>query len=154
GRAGGCRWGKGRPRGWPSPWMGGGGGGPARNSPGHDVHRPRPPQVAVMSMEAACAALRIVVPGATVTVRRAAGSPGSATKVSGTAMASHSSGMLARMEISLESLKRTAALAGFAWTDAELEAIRPAVQRLLESLGELERLDLGAAEPTTQYRVL
>jgi len=62
--------------------------------------------------------------------------------------------MLARMEISLESLKRTAALAGFAWTDAELEAIRPAVQRLLESLGELERLDLGAAEPTTQYRVL
>src|SRR5262249_53204534 len=56
-----------------------------------------------------------------------------------------------RMEISLESLKRTAALAGFAWTDAELEAIRPAVQRLLESLGELERLDLGAAEPATPY---
>ena len=132
----------------------GGGAGPATNLMRQEVQRPRPPQVAVMSMEAACAALRIVVPGATVTVRRAAGSPGSATKVSGTAMASHSSGMLARMEISLESLKRTAALAGFAWTDAELEAIRPAVQRLLESLGELERLDLGAAEPTTQYRVL
>ena len=62
--------------------------------------------------------------------------------------------MLARMEISLESLAHTAALAGFAWTDAELDAIRPAVQRLLESLGELELLDLGAAEPTTQYRVL
>jgi hypothetical protein len=101
-----------------------------------------------------CAALRIVVPVATVTVRRASGSRGSATKVSGTAMASHSSGMLARMEISLESLKRTAALAGFAWTDAELEAIRPAVQRLLESLAALERLPLGSVEPTTQYRVL
>jgi len=62
--------------------------------------------------------------------------------------------MLARMEISVESLRRTAALGGFAWTDAELEAIRPAVQGLLESLEQLERLPLGAVEPTTQYRVL
>lgn len=62
--------------------------------------------------------------------------------------------MLARMEISVESLKRAAALGGFAWTDAELEAIRPAVQRLLASLAELEQLPLGAIEPTTQYRVL
>jgi len=62
--------------------------------------------------------------------------------------------MLARMEISVESLKRTAALGGFIWTDAELEAIRPAVQRLLESLEHLEQSPLGAIEPTTQYRVL
>jgi hypothetical protein len=62
--------------------------------------------------------------------------------------------MLARMEISVEALKRTAALAGFDWSDAELEAIRPAVQRLLESLAELGDLPLGLAEPTTQYRVL
>jgi Asp-tRNA(Asn)/Glu-tRNA(Gln) amidotransferase C subunit len=62
--------------------------------------------------------------------------------------------MLARMEISVESLKRTAALAGFAWTDAELDAIRPAVQRLLESLEQLEQLPLGSTEPTTQYRML
>ena len=62
--------------------------------------------------------------------------------------------MLARMEISVESLKRTAALGGFIWTDTELEAIRPAVQRLLESLEHLEQLPLGAIEPTTQYRVL
>src|SRR5437899_10858252 len=132
----------------------GGGGRPARNFTRHVVHRPRPPQVAVMSTPAACAALRIVVPGATVTVRRTAASRGSATKVSGTAMASHSSGMLARMEISVESLRRAAALGGFAWNDAELEAIRPAVQRLLESLEQLEHLPLGAVEPTTQYRVL
>ncbi len=62
--------------------------------------------------------------------------------------------MLARVEISVESLRRTAALGGFAWTDAELEAIRPAVQRLLESLEQMEQLPLGAVEPTTQYRVL
>lgn len=62
--------------------------------------------------------------------------------------------MLARMEISVESLRRTAALGGFTWTDAELEAVRPAVQRLLESLEQLEQLPLGAVEPKTQYRVL
>ena len=62
--------------------------------------------------------------------------------------------MLARMEISVESLKRTAAFGGFTWTDAELEAIRPAVQRLLESLEQMDRLPLGSVEPTTQYRVL
>ena len=62
--------------------------------------------------------------------------------------------MLARMEIDVETLRRMAALGGFAWTDAELEAIRPAVQRLLESLEQLEQIPLGSIEPTTQYRVL
>ena len=62
--------------------------------------------------------------------------------------------MLARMEISVEMLKRTAALGGFDWSDAELEPIRPAVQRLLEALEQLERVPLGNVEPTTQYRVL
>jgi len=62
--------------------------------------------------------------------------------------------MLARMEISVDSLRRTAALAGFAWSDAELEAIRPAVQRFVDSLAEMEKLPLGTIEPTTQYRVL
>jgi Asp-tRNA(Asn)/Glu-tRNA(Gln) amidotransferase C subunit len=62
--------------------------------------------------------------------------------------------MLARMEISVDSLRRTAALSGFTWTDAELEAIRPAVQRLLESLEQLEQTPIGEIEPTTQYRVL
>lgn len=62
--------------------------------------------------------------------------------------------MLAPMEISVESMKRVAALGGFAWTDAELDPIRPAVQRLLEALERLESVSLGAIEPTTQYRVL
>ena len=51
-------------------------------------------------------------------------------------------------------MKRIAAAAGFAWTDAELEPIRPAVERLLEALERLESLPLQELEPTTQYRVL
>jgi Asp-tRNA(Asn)/Glu-tRNA(Gln) amidotransferase C subunit len=62
--------------------------------------------------------------------------------------------MLARMEIGVPTLQRMAAVAGFAWSDAELEAIRPAVERLLEALARLEHVPLGAVEPTTQYRVL
>jgi hypothetical protein len=61
--------------------------------------------------------------------------------------------MLARMEIGVEGMKRTAAAAGFAWTDAELEPIRPAVERLLDALARLESMPLGELEPTTQYRV-
>jgi hypothetical protein len=62
--------------------------------------------------------------------------------------------MLALMEISVPTMRRMAAVAGFAWSDAELEAIRPAVERLLESLARLEQVPLGVVEPTTQYRVL
>ena len=62
--------------------------------------------------------------------------------------------MLAPMEIGVETLRRMAALGGFVWTDAELESIRPAVERLLEMLERLESLPLDAIEPTTQYRVL
>jgi len=45
-------------------------------------------------------------------------------------------------------------LAGFDWSDAELEAIRPAVTRTLELLAGLEQVPLANVEPTTQYRVL
>ncbi|HYS18913.1 MAG TPA: hypothetical protein VET45_18470 [Candidatus Binatia bacterium] len=58
------------------------------------------------------------------------------------------------MEIGVETLKRMAVLSGFVWTDAELEPIRPALERLLEALERLESLPLGQIEPTTQYRVL
>ena len=43
--------------------MVGGGAVPATNLTRHEVQRPRPPQVAVMSTPPACAALRMVVPG-------------------------------------------------------------------------------------------
>jgi hypothetical protein len=62
--------------------------------------------------------------------------------------------MLAPMEIDVEGMKRMAAAGGFAWTDAELESIRPAVERMLDALGRLESVPLGELEPTTQFRVL
>ncbi len=62
--------------------------------------------------------------------------------------------MLARMEIDVETLRRLAAFGGFAWTDAELESLRPTVEHLLEMLERLEAVPIGELEPTTQYRVL
>ncbi len=62
--------------------------------------------------------------------------------------------MLPPMEIRLETLKSVSRLAGFDWSDAELEAIRPAVARILDLLARLETLPLASVEPTTQYRVL
>ena len=56
--------------------------------------------------------------------------------------------------IDLDTLKRTARLAGFEWTDEELERIRPMVQASLRLLASLETLPLDAVEPTTQYRIL
>src|SRR5262245_32208445 len=132
----------------------GGGGKPTRNFTRHEVHRPRPPHVAVTSTPPPCAALRIVVPGSTTSVRCDAAPPRSAMMVRATVIASHSSGMLAPMEIDVDAMKRMAAAAGFTWSDAELEPLRPAVARLLEALARLDSLPLGDLEPTTQYRVL
>jgi hypothetical protein len=56
--------------------------------------------------------------------------------------------------LDLESLRRSARLAGFDWTDAELQAIRPMVEASLRLLASLETLALDAVEPTTQYRIV
>jgi hypothetical protein len=56
--------------------------------------------------------------------------------------------------IDLETMRRVAGLAGFEWSDAELEAIRPLVDASLRMLAGLETLPLDEVEPTTQYRVL
>ena len=45
-------------------------------------------------------------------------------------------------------------LSGFDWSDAELEAIRPALARALELLARLETMPLREVEPATQYRVI
>jgi Asp-tRNA(Asn)/Glu-tRNA(Gln) amidotransferase C subunit len=58
------------------------------------------------------------------------------------------------MEITLDALKQVTRLAGFEWEDAELEALRPLVARTLDMLARLDAVDLGATEPTTQYRIL
>jgi Asp-tRNA(Asn)/Glu-tRNA(Gln) amidotransferase C subunit len=54
----------------------------------------------------------------------------------------------------IETLRRGAQLAGFAWSDAELEEIRPQVEALLRMLRALEAVDVGAVEPTTSYRTV
>src|SRR2546428_11013039 len=115
----------------------GGGTVPVTNLARQDVRRPRPPHGAVMSMPAGGAPLRIDVAGGSESVRRGAGSRGSVRMVRGTAMPPHSSGMLPPMEISLDTLKRMSRLAGFDWSDAALEAIRPAGTRTLQLLGGL-----------------
>ena len=62
--------------------------------------------------------------------------------------------MLPPMEINLDTMRRVTRLAGFEWSDAELETIRPTVERTLELLARLETLPLGDVEPATQYRVI
>ena len=62
--------------------------------------------------------------------------------------------MLPPMEINIETLRRITGVAGFEWTDAELEALRPALARSLELLARLEALPLETVEPTLQYRIL
>jgi len=56
--------------------------------------------------------------------------------------------------IDLETLRRSARLAGFAWTDAELEEIRPQVEATLRMLRALDTVAVGDAEPTTLYRTV
>ena len=56
--------------------------------------------------------------------------------------------------IDLEVLRGSARLAGFDWSDAQLEAIRPMVEASLRLLARLEELSLDDVEPTTQYRML
>jgi len=55
--------------------------------------------------------------------------------------------------VPLDAMRSAMRLAGFAWSDAELAALRPGLERALASLDELERLPLGDTEPTTQYRI-
>jgi Asp-tRNA(Asn)/Glu-tRNA(Gln) amidotransferase C subunit len=56
--------------------------------------------------------------------------------------------------LDLDTLRHLADLAGFAWSEAELEAIRPDLERALRGLERLEQLPLPSVEPATQYRVL
>jgi Asp-tRNA(Asn)/Glu-tRNA(Gln) amidotransferase C subunit len=56
--------------------------------------------------------------------------------------------------IDIETLRRGAWLAGFTWSDAELEQLRPQVEAMLRLLGALDAVPLGDAEPTTHYRTV
>ena len=56
--------------------------------------------------------------------------------------------------LDLAALRAAARLAGFDWTDADLEAIRPMVEASLRLLAGLEELPIADVEPTTHYRML
>jgi hypothetical protein len=61
---------------------------------------------------------------------------------------------MANDSMDLDTLRRGAWLAGFSWSDAELEEIRPQVEAMLRTLRALEAIDLGGSEPTTLYRTV
>ena len=56
--------------------------------------------------------------------------------------------------VDVDTLQRAARLAGFEFAAADLEALRPAVERALQALERLEALPLASVEPVTQYRVV
>ena len=64
--------------------------------------------------------------------------------------------MLGRMDTAhdLASLRRAASLAGFECSDAELEAILPAVEGTRALLAALEALDLDGVEAATRYTAI
>jgi hypothetical protein len=55
--------------------------------------------------------------------------------------------------IDLDTLRCGARLAGFAWSDAELEEIRPQVEAALRLLRALEATPVDS-EPTTSFRTV
>lgn len=55
--------------------------------------------------------------------------------------------------LSLDAMRAMAALEGFTWSDEELEAIRPLVERMQAGLDVLASLPLGEVEPGGQFRM-
>lgn len=54
----------------------------------------------------------------------------------------------------LPTLRHAARLAGFEWTDAELQAILVSVETTRTLLAALEALPLADVEPVTRYSVI
>ena len=62
--------------------------------------------------------------------------------------------MLARMAaITTDLMRRMAKLAGYSWTDEELRAIAPLVERSLARVDELESLPLREVEPGVYFQI-
>ena len=57
------------------------------------------------------------------------------------------------MLLTVDAIRALARRHGFEWTDAEIEAIRPVAEASVALLERLRTLDLGAADPTTQFRI-
>ena len=62
--------------------------------------------------------------------------------------------MLPRMtSVTISSMREIARAHGFSWSDTELEALRPIVERTLTLLERLETIPPPGADPTTQFRM-
>jgi len=55
--------------------------------------------------------------------------------------------------VTVEALKQVATLQGYAWSDAELEQLRPQVERGLALVEKLAALVAQDLEPAIQYRM-
>ena len=63
--------------------------------------------------------------------------------------------MLPRMtSLTVSAMREIARAQGFEWSDADLEALRPVVERTLVILQRLETVAPPALDPTTQFRML
>ena len=56
--------------------------------------------------------------------------------------------------VNAKTLRRMAALLGFDWSDDELEALLPVLEKSLEAVERLNELALRDVEPAVQYRML
>ena len=54
----------------------------------------------------------------------------------------------------VETLRRAAHLLGFDLSVADLEPIRPGIERALDALAKLEALPVADVEPASQFRVI
>lgn len=57
------------------------------------------------------------------------------------------------VRLGIDTIRALARVHGFEWTDAEIEAIRPLAEASLAMLARLREVDLGPADPTTQFRI-
>ncbi len=56
--------------------------------------------------------------------------------------------------VNAKTLKRVAALLGYDWSEEEIEALLPQVEKSLEMVDRLDALEIGDVEPALQYRIL
>ncbi len=54
----------------------------------------------------------------------------------------------------IDEMRTVMRLRGFEWSDAELEAIRPAVEAGLKALASLDALPLESSDPIVQFRIV
>jgi hypothetical protein len=69
-------------------------------------------------------------------------------------MALHCSILAPMTPPTTDDLVRLAALGGVPLAAADVEALRPALARLLDALARLEALPVAALDPAVQYRML